>query len=328
MNMAWVKRNLFFVVGGVLALGLLGGAGFYIYKAWDRNSTAFTSLNEVVGTLKGLTDQKPSPGNQKIDNTKIAKEQDAQVRAWNAKAVGSFLPIAPIPSGAVSGGSFSSALQKTLDQLRRDAEAAGVVLPPKYDFSFAAEKDRLTFAPGGLDLLAAQLGEVTAISKTLFATRINALDGIQRVRVSDDDLSGPQQDYIDEHPITNELAVITPYVVVFRCFTPELARVMAGFATASNTFIVKAINVQPAGAASAMAGVPAMMPGGEGAPAMQARQMRLPGEGNYGYPAAAPIAPVAATGGKGGLQTVLKEQLLRVTAEVELVKLIPIAPKN
>ena len=32
--MMWIKRNLFFVVVGILALGLLGAAGFYDYKSW------------------------------------------------------------------------------------------------------------------------------------------------------------------------------------------------------------------------------------------------------------------------------------------------------
>lgn len=328
--MAWVKRNLFFVVGGVVALALLGGAGFYIYKAWDRNATAFTSLNEVVGTLKGLTGQTPSPGNEKVNNTQIAKDQDKEVRAWNEKAFASFAPVPPILTGAVSGASFSSALQNTLGQLRREAEAAGVVLPPKYDFSFAAEKDRLTFSAGGLDVLAAQLAEVAAVSKVLFAARINALDSLQRVRVSDDDLAGPVGDYIDEHPTTNELSVITPYLLTFRCFTPELARVMGGFATGTNAFLIKAVNVQPAGAASALGAAPGMMPGGEtpGYP-----PARFAGEGAatpYGYPPAMqqPQPGALPPGGKGGLQTVLKEQLLRVTMEVGLVKLLPTTPKN
>lgn len=327
--MDWVKRNLFFVVGGVVALGLLGGAGFYIYKAWDRNSTAFTSLNEVVGTLKGLTGQTPSPGNEKVNNTQIAKEQDKEVRAWNEKALTTFAPVAPIPSGAVSGASFSSALQTTLGQLRREAEAAGVVLQPKYDFSFAAEKDRLTFSAGGLDLLASQLGEVAAVSKVLFTARINALDSIQRVRVSEDDLAGPVGDYTDQRPTTNELSVITPYVLTFRCFTPELARVMGGFATGTNAYIVRAVNVQPAGAGSALAATPGMMPGGEmiGRPVYPGARNNIEGAPvNYG---ALPSQPVAAPPqGKGGLQTVLKEQLLRVTMEVGLVKLLPPPAKN
>lgn len=329
--MAWVKRNLFFVVGGVVALGLLGGAGFYIYKAWDRNSTAFTSLNEVVGTLKGLTGQTPSPGNEKVNNTTIAKEQDKEVRAWNEKALTSFAPVAPIPAHAVSGASFSSALQTTLGQLRREAEAAGVVLQPKYDFSFAAEKDRLTFSVGGLDSLAAQLGEVAAVSKVLFTARINALDSIQRVRVSDDDLAGPVGDYTDLHPATNELSVIAPYILTFRCFTPELSRVMGGFATGTNAYIVRAVNVQPAGAASALVST---VPGGEpaGYAAYMGGRNNIEGApvNNYGgYLQPQPVQPVATpTVGKGGLQTVLKEQLLRVTMEVGLVKLLPPPAKN
>ena len=66
--MAWIKRNLFFVIGGILALGLLGAAGFYNYKGWSHNSAAFDKLNEIYGTLRNLTGKKPSPGNDKVDN--------------------------------------------------------------------------------------------------------------------------------------------------------------------------------------------------------------------------------------------------------------------
>ena len=39
--MGWLKRNLFFAIGGVLALGLLAAAGYYDYAGWARNQTAF-----------------------------------------------------------------------------------------------------------------------------------------------------------------------------------------------------------------------------------------------------------------------------------------------
>jgi len=309
--MAWIKRNLFFVVGGIIALGLLGGAGFYIYKAWNRNATAFTDLNEVVDTLKGLTDQKPQPGNGTIDNTQIAREQDKQLQAWLAASAVYFQPIPPIPPGGVTSEAYAGALRRTIDQLQKEADAAGVMLPPKYDFSFSAERTLVKFA-GGLDLLAVQLGEVKAISEILFGTRVNGLDSIQRVRVSDDDLNGPPSDYIDEHPLTNNLVITTPYVITFRCFTPELSRVVGSFATATNTYVIKSINVQPYGAGASMAGAPGMpgeMPPGMVAPGMGYPPIQQP----PGQPAQV----------KNGLQTVLKEQLLRVTAEVELVKLLP-----
>jgi len=146
-----------------------------------------------------------------------------------------------------------------------------------------------------------QLGEIKAIAETVFSARVNALDGIQRVRVSDEDSSGPAGDYIDDHPVVSDLAVITPYVVTFRCFTPELARVIGAFATSSNTFLIKAINLQTAGVAAA---APA---GGIVSP------WPMPGQ----------AMPASTLQGKGGLQTVLKEQLLRVSMQLEFVKRLP-----
>jgi hypothetical protein len=320
--MAWVKRNLIFVIAGVIAVLLLGGGGFYLYRAWDHNTTALTDLNTVVDTLKNLTGSTPSPGNEKVNNTEIARQQDKEIRAWNQKAVTSFAAISPIPEGTVSGASFSGALQKTIAALRRDAETEGVTLPPKFDFSFTAERDRLTFSPAGLEPLAVQLGEVAAISRVLFAARVNAIDSIQRVRVSDDDLQGPPTDYLDSRPTTNDLAVITPYVITVRCFTHELSAVLSGFATGKNAFIVRAINVQPASAAPLAPGAPAY-PGGE-MPAMPGRPMMIEGEGapNPYLRGAQPVPPQPVTG-KGGLQTALKEQLLRATIEVNIVKLTP-----
>jgi len=312
--MGWIKRNLIFVIGGVVALGLLAASGFYIYKDWARNSDATAKLNENYGTLKNLQQQKPAPGNNKVNNTEIAKEQDQQVQAWIKSAQKYFRPVPTIPSGAVTGEAFASALRRTVDQLQHEADDASVTLPPKYDFSFSAQRPLVKFAAGSLEPLAVQLGQVKTLAEIIFSTRVNALDGIQRIRVSADDASGPQGDYVDEQSVTNDLAVITPYVVTFRCFTPELARVISAFATSSNTFLIKAINVQPAGAADTAA------PQSEGAMAAAvygryARRMSP----DFAPPAAAPVA----TTGKGGLQTVLKEQLLRVTMEVGFVNLLP-----
>ena len=71
--MAWIKRNLFFVIGGVLAIGLLGASGFYIYKGWSHNTAAFNELNEKYGALRDLATKKPSPGNDKVNNIETAK---------------------------------------------------------------------------------------------------------------------------------------------------------------------------------------------------------------------------------------------------------------
>jgi len=228
------------------------------------------------------------------------------LRAWNKSTEIYFKPIAAIPSGSpVQSEAYASGLRHTIDLLQHEASDASVSLPPKYDFSFTAERPLVKFAPGSLELLAVQLGEVKTICEILFAAHINALDGIQREKVSADDASGPQSDYLGQQTTTNEIACVTPYVVTFRCFTPELAKVVSSFTTCSNAFIIKSVNVLPAVASS---------PAGAANPAPAT-------DSNSGQPVAAVPSPAA--GSKGGLQTVLKEQLLRVTMELELVKLLP-----
>ena len=142
--MAWIKRNLFFVIGGILAIGLLGAAGYYNYKGWSHNTAAFDKLNEIYGTLRDLTGQKPSPGNDKVDNIAAAANRNASFGSGFDRRADYFQPIAPIPNtgtNAVSSEAFAAALRRTIDQLQHEAEAASVALPPKYDFSFEAQRD-------------------------------------------------------------------------------------------------------------------------------------------------------------------------------------------
>lgn len=303
--MAWIKRNLFFAIGGAVALLLLGAAAFYDYQGWSHNAAAFDKLNEIYATLKQLNDQKPSPGDGKnINNTQTAKDQEREIRGWVEKAGNYFKPIAPIPnSPEVTSEAYAAALRRMIDQLQHEAEAASVQLPPKYSFSFEAQRSIVRFAPGSLGPLAVQLGEVKTIAEILFAARVNSLDGIQRARVSEDDVAGSQSDYIAEIAITNELVVTTPYAVTFRSFTPELAAVLAGFAASPNGFIVKGVNVSPAGLTPSGGGFGR----GEGG---------MPGEGF-----APPAYPAAGAGiSKSGSPSFLNEQLLRVTMEVVIVK--------
>lgn len=237
------------------------------------------------------------------------------MRAWVDQAGNYFKPIAAIPnSPEVTSEAYAGALRRMIDQLQHEADTASVQLPPKYSFSFEAQRYIVRFQPGSLEPLAVQLGEVKTIAEILFAAHINSLDSIQRNPVSADDTAGSQSDYISDPAITNEFAVLTPYAVTFRSFTHELESVLAGFAASPNGFIVKGINVSPSGMTPSMAmGGPAYG-GGEGAPT---------GEG-YGYGRQfAPGAPPVAVPGKGGLTTFLNEQLLRVTLEVVIVKPLP-----
>ncbi len=293
--MGWLKRNLFFAIGGVVALGLLAAAGYYDYASWTRNQKAFTHLHEIYTTLADSAKARPAPGKDDVNIT-AANEQTKQLKAWIDQAKNYFQPVPRVPaSGPLSNESFGHALSATIKQLQDAAAAANVQLPPQFPFSFTTDVGRLKFADNSLEPLSAQLGEVKAISEIIFSARVNALDSIQRVRVSDDDANGPTTDYLPEYlnaqPLTNDYAVLTPYRVTFRGFSPEVAQALVAFAGSPHGFIVKTVSVEPAGAAALA---------------------------NSDMVAPPPVAPLP---GKGGLQTILNEQLLSVTLEVEAVRL-------
>ncbi len=308
--MGWLKRNLFFVIGGVLALGLLGAALFYDYKEWQRNNTDFDKLNQIYTTLQNFSRQKPSPGNSKVDNTAAAREQEKQIRAWIDKAHAYFQPIAPIPAanptnGPISNETFADALHRTINQLQHEAADSNVQIPPQYDFTFAAQSDRVQFAPGSIEPLSVQLGEVKTIAEAFFAARVNAVESIQRVRVSDDDTSGPPSDFLTDQSVTNDMSVITPYQVVFRGFSGEIAQVLEALASSPHCFIIKTISVLPASASAESA--------------EQGMNQQIPN-----MPQPNPIMPgPAPMTGRNGLQSVVNEQMLRVTVLIEVVKLTP-----
>lgn len=195
--MSWIKRNLYFLAGSLVALGLTVVAGFYIFQRWNNNAGVQEKLYADYETLKKLNDQKPNPGSPgKVDNVKTALDQQQEIRAFMTNAAVHFERIPSIPgSNKVTSEGFASSLRQTIDQLQRDAASASVSLPPKYGFSFEAQRPLVKFAPGSLEPLSVRLGEVKAIGDILIRAKINSLDSLRRERVSADDATGPETDY-------------------------------------------------------------------------------------------------------------------------------------
>src|SRR5437899_3020337 len=126
--MSWIKRNLFFVIGSVVALALLGLAGFYNFTRWQANNSALEELNGQFAELKRLTELNPHPGNAKQDNIKAADEQEAEVRRALAKLGKYFERIPAIPDNPnVTSEQFAAELRRTVDALQREATYASVV---------------------------------------------------------------------------------------------------------------------------------------------------------------------------------------------------------
>lgn len=350
--MDWIKRNLGFVIGSLVALLLMGGAGYYFYSTWKDNGEVLDKLKEQYAKLDELNRQNPHPGRPpQSDNISLAKQQQGQLKDFLKDGRKAFEPIANIPEGKkITDQEFRGALLHTIDQLQKAATNSSVGLPASYFFSFAAQIPQMKFNAGTLEPLASELGEIKAICDVLFQAKINSLESLKRERVAPEDSNGAQSDYLNQKSVTNELAILTPYEIRFRCFTPELAAAVSGFANSPHGLVVKTINVEQAPAVETPAESTTMAPPTFVPPPVvqqptpeQNKMNRAAEEAQfrrrYGLdgrrplpnqqPAPQVVAPVpqavapVAQPAKGGLPTILDEKQLMVTVGLNVVKLLP-----
>jgi hypothetical protein len=257
--------------------------------------------------------------------------------------------------------SFSVHLPRVLDEMRRDATNAGVELPPKYDFTFGEVKGMSRIPGYGIEPLNSRLAEMKTICDVLFKARVRGIESLQRLAAFADEPKGPDL-LLDRTEQTNSLATgvnvtITPYRVVFRGFSGDLAVVLNTLSGTKEFFVVREVLVEPLGGAGLMNPglmnpgmmnpgmmTPGMMtpgpfggPGPGGAPGMLAPGMTTPPPPG-GFRPVAPKAPGmvgAQPVSKSSLVKILDEQPLRITLVLDVIKVTrkavaptPTPPKN
>ena len=315
--MSWAKRNLYFLISCVLAVGLLLAAGWYCYSSWSSNNANWDQLSAAYAQLQQYANEPIGAGNDTVTNIDAARAETQEAKVRVAAMEKFFTPLRSIPNtNRFDDRIIASAVRETVGQLRAAAQAHNVALPlqQEFAFSFTLQEGKITYDPGSWAQLSKELGEVKAICDVLYSCRIISLDAIQRERTADDinpsqGSVGPQPDYVDGGSVTNGNIVITPYEVTFECFTPELGGVLSSFANQPHTFIAKTLNIQPVD--QQMGGYPE--PGAMG---------RYGGEygGGYGggYGAAMPVVNP-----RGGLPSVIDEKKLKVILHLDIVKMVP-----
>jgi hypothetical protein len=325
--MAWIKRNLFFVLGSLVALALMAGGGYFLFQQITDEGAVAAKIAEQYAELKRLVELNPHPGTKDIDNIKAAKDQEAALRGYIGKIHPLFERIPPIPNSApnrVRDADFAAELRNTVTQLHHSAEQQSVMVVSNYYFTFESQKNLMVFDPASLDPMADHLGEIKAICDILFAAKINSLDSIRREKISELNDNNPT-DYLAQKTITNNLAELTPYEVTFKCFSTELALVMGNFASSSNGFIVKTINVEPVASASedeaGNSGYSMVTPSYP--TPNQYSQYQLPGRrpGSPGFPPPQVATPPPVNRGP---PVFLNEKPFRVTLSIIVVKLKPV----
>lgn len=321
--MPWIKRNIFFVAGGLVALVLMGVAGYFLFSNLSRDAAVTEELNQQIQELRRISEADPHPGTEEVDNISAARKEQQRLEEFLADARKLFVPVPTYEKTDDQG--FNNLLGNTIYQLQTTASNAGVVLPPDYSFTFQAQRGRLSFDRESIEPLMAQLGEVKTICNILFEAKVNSLEGMRRVPVSTNDPAGTA-DYLNATLVTNDISIVAPYEVTFRSFSDELGEVMNGILRSTNCLIVKSLTVE-----QSLAG-----PGGDPNAALGGSYYPpttgIPGGGRYGgfderygapraFPQpSVPGRPVARSTTP---QVFLSEKPLRITLLIDVVKIKP-----
>ncbi len=300
--MAWFKRHLVVVISAAVAIGLIGFGGWYLMRAMDKNK----GVDNEIGGLKAELDRLigapyyPSPSNIAVAQREIKRVADFTAEAQK------FFPPSLLPTTPLNNQSFASLLHNTVAELVKEASAAGIRVETNYHFSFASQWPSASFPPGSLQPLSERLAEVKQLSSLLFKGKVNRLESIRRARVTDE-IPGANSagDYLPEAPHFNADAgmVMWPYEIVFHSFSPELAAVIEGISRMPEAYVVRSVVVEPAEPLPTR-----QQPGAAPVPGNAP-----PGRGGRGGSRPAAAAP-------SGLETILRERLLRVVLKVEVIK--------
>lgn len=347
--MKWLKQNVLLVVSGIVALGLLGFSGYFLWDKMEQKDGVTEQLNTATTELERLLNREVHPSEE---NIKAAKAEQKRLAAA-LDAVKSYFPSTGL-TNALEGAEFKAFLENAIHDMTVDAERSGVTLPPKpFNFSFTAQRPLVNYAAGSIDPLTWQVMDIKALMSCLFQAKIHSLVSIRRASVSSDDPAG-SLDYVSKKMSTNAItsAVIAPYEVTFQCFSTELADALSRIARAPVTFVLTNVVVSPGTSAAQSAaadGSTGQMPsaasryggmdpstaarygigGARGgmSSAMMSRYGLTPG-GQAGA-AAQPAAPGATPGSttsptpRTGPQTVIDEKPLKVTITAHSMRIHP-----
>ena len=356
--MPWLKKNLTLVITGLVAVGLLGFSGYFLYSKMTHANQVYQALIAQQRELDRLNNLNPHPGNAKINNIATAKKQAERLAALLEEAQSEFAPF-DFPTNLTSG-KFKETLLKTIYDLTRQADRSGVKLGTNFAFSFAGLRNQLSVDSRDIPLLARQLAHVEAISRMLIDARVLTIDGIKRPTLkppedtSSDTTGGAfttpapnpvlasttsadetsNDDYWDRRPITNELAVLYPYSFTFHAFTKELADFLQALSSSPHCFMVKNIAVDHASSSLlrkpsrmmgyGVYGAAGMQGGGMDAGMASRYGMATPGGGMDRYGLGMPGMGTGRGPVRRGNKTILLEPSpLRVRAWIYVVTLLP-----
>jgi hypothetical protein len=319
--MAWIKKHLALLIAAVVSLAVLGFAIFFVQQKKTADEEVTASLDDAASKFKDLLSRKQHPGNEKVNNIQIAKEELVKMRSFMDE-MREYLR-GPQMVTNLNNQKFRAQLDTSIAELRRQADEAGVTLPnTNFWFTFTQYKTTVDFKNETAGL-AAELADIKAIMRVIYDARVHSLVALKRMPTSDNENYGTSDYIMNRYPRTNDWAISTLYELTFQGFSSELARVMEGLANAKQCFVVKSVGVaqapeeRRAGPPPPMYMPPPMNPMGMGGGMDRYRMMQMQQQMQFRPPPPTGPRPAQPT----GIKTVLDENKLRFTLQVDSIRL-------
>ncbi len=262
--MPWIKKNLMLVLGGLVGLVLLGGSGFFLYTQYSREAVVNGELETKRAEWERLNNLAPFPDEKNIAG---AKEEAGRLEKL-AASLKEHIQSVEIPA-VTDTLSLRVLVETTISDLKKEAEASGVMLPEKFAFTLQKLREMPQIDSNSIPRLAEQIGHISTICRVLYKAKVHSLDTLRRPAILKDEGGS---DFLTKKGATNNLVIRLPYDFSFRCFSSEMADVIRSFASLEQCVVIKTINVDPTSLPSRAS--PVFTPFAGAAPAQQ-----VPGTG-------------------------------------------------
>jgi len=340
--MVFLKRNLFWIIGGILSAALLAGAWIFTSGANEKRATALAELEQYTNVVNRLASTSPYPSREMIEKI---KRDTAAVKAFTTNAETLFRYEKPPRMGSQQ---FKVHLINTLVAMQSQATNYNVILPPNFNFTFKHLLPMPNLLPYSVEPLSIQLRDIQEIAQILFESRVHSINSFAREPAYPREPGGAvlMYDVATRTNLTTDKAIFTstPYRFTFTGFTTELTEVLNRFARAKRFYVVKKIEVAgtrsadvqairartlAASAANMLGGMEEDTSGDSGGGLVRPVQPSL-----LAAQRQAQLARMRSAANRRGVQptvqleTVVDERPLRISMLVDVVKLIekPQAP--
>ena len=190
--MAWIKRNLFFVLSMAAGLILTGYCAWLFYGDYKRNAAVKQECQDNEAQYDKFLNQCSFPDGNEHRVGQGRREPTEGVGGGSAQNIH---PPQPAPT-RLDDQRFSAYLENTIFELRSKATNAEVGLPDKIAFGFTDQQNKLKFPPENIQPWMRQLAQIKALCDILYRAKINSVASFRRVPVSPTDQISTQDGYI------------------------------------------------------------------------------------------------------------------------------------